>query len=65
MYAWIWRKLPGGWPGKLVGSLALLAVAVAFLFTVVFPWAGPRLPFNHVTIKTPPVSPSSHSTRVR
>jgi hypothetical protein len=50
MYAWIWRKLPGGLPGKLAGSLLLLAGAVALLFLVVFPWAEPRLPFNDVTV---------------
>jgi uncharacterized membrane protein len=60
MYAWIWRKLPGGWPGKLVGSLVMAMIVVAFLFLVVFPWAGPKLPFNHVTVNTPPVSSTDH-----
>jgi len=50
MYAWIWRKLPGRWPVKLLGSLILVAAAVAVLFLVVFPWLGPKLPFNHVTV---------------
>lgn len=50
MYVWIWRHLPGGWPGKVVGSLVLLAGVLALLFLVVFPWAEPRLPFNHVTV---------------
>ena len=50
MYGWIWRKLPGGLPGKLAGSLVLVAAAVALLFLVVFPWAEPRLPFNDVTV---------------
>ena len=29
MYGWIWRKLPFGWPGKLVGSLLLITATVA------------------------------------
>ena len=50
MYAWIWRKLPGGLPGKLIGSTILVLAVVALLFLVVFPWAEPRLPFNDVTV---------------
>lgn len=50
MYVWIWRRMPGGLPGKLAGSLVLLAGALALLFYVVFPWAEPRLPFNQVTV---------------
>ena len=50
MYAWIWRNLPGGLPGKLAGSTLLVLVAVALLFLVVFPWVEPRLPFNDVTV---------------
>lgn len=50
MYVWIWRHLPGGLPGKLLGTLALLAGVLALLFLVVFPWVEPRLPFNQVTV---------------
>lgn len=50
MYVWIWRMLPGGVPGKIVGSLVLLAAVVALLFFVVFPWLEPRLPLNDVTV---------------
>jgi hypothetical protein len=51
MYAWIWRKLPLGLPGKLAGSLALAVGAVAMLWWVVFPWLDPfveqtLLPWN-------------------
>lgn len=53
MYVWIWRKIPGGIPGKLLGSLLLLAGALALLFFLVFPWAETRLPFNDVTIDKP------------
>jgi hypothetical protein len=57
MYVWIWRHLPGGLPGKVVGSLALLVGVLALLFFLVFPWAETRLPFNDVTIDKP--APSS------
>ncbi len=50
MYVWIWRHLPGGLPGKLVGTLALLVGVLALLFFLVFPWAETHLPFNDVTI---------------
>jgi len=50
VYVWIWRKLPGGLPGKVVGSVILVLAVVALLFLVVFPWAEPRLPFNDVTV---------------
>lgn len=52
MYGWIWRTLPGGLPGKLVGSLLLLTAAVALLFFVVFPAVEPLLPLGDVTVET-------------
>ncbi|MGC4894364.1 hypothetical protein [Micromonospora sp. DT31] len=50
MYAWIWRKLPFGLPGKLAGSLLLATATVALLWFVVFPWAEPLLPFDDVQV---------------
>ncbi len=50
MYGWIWRTLPGGLPGKLVGCALLLALAVAVLFLWVFPAVEPLLPFSDVTV---------------
>lgn len=50
MYTWLWRHLPGGLPGKLVLSLALLCVVVLLLFVVVFPAVEPLLPFSDVTV---------------
>jgi hypothetical protein len=50
VYVWIWRHLPGGIVGRLLGSLVLLAGALVLLFYVVFPYAEPRLPFNQVTV---------------
>jgi hypothetical protein len=52
MYAWIWRKLPFGLPGKLSGSVVLAAAVLAVLWYVVFPWATPLLPFDDVQVGT-------------
>ena len=52
MYVWLWRTLPGGLPGKLLGSLLLLTAAVLLLFFVVFPAVEPLLPFSDVTVDT-------------
>lgn len=46
MYAWIWRHLPFGLPGKLAGSVLLTVASLALLWYVVFPWAEPFLPFD-------------------
>lgn len=51
MYAWIWRHLPFGVPGKLGGSLLLIGAVAGLLWFVVFPWADPwieetLLPWN-------------------
>jgi hypothetical protein len=46
VYGWIWRRLPFGLPGKLVGSLLLACAAVALLWYVAFPAIDPYLPFN-------------------
>lgn len=50
MYSWIWRILPGGRPGKIIGSLLLIGLVTALLFALVFPWVEPRLPFSDVTV---------------
>ena len=50
MYAWIWRRLPGGTRSKAALAVLLTAAVVALLLFVVFPWVEPRLPFNAVTV---------------
>jgi hypothetical protein len=50
VYAWIWRKLPFGWPGKLIGSVLLITAAVAVLWFWGFPAAEPLLPFDDVQV---------------
>ncbi|MEU8180467.1 hypothetical protein AB0B86_06775 [Micromonospora sp. NPDC049047] len=52
MYAFIWRKLPFGLAGKLIGSVLLVAVTVALLWKVAFPWAEPLLPFDDVQVES-------------
>ena len=58
MYVWLWRHLPGGVPGKVLGSLALLVGVLALLFFLLFPWAEKRLPFNDVSVDSPGTSSS-------
>ncbi|WP_433128004.1 hypothetical protein ACQPWW_00375 [Micromonospora sp. CA-240977] len=52
MYAFIWRKLPFGLAGKLIGSVLLVAATVALLWYVAFPWAEPLLPFDDVQVES-------------
>lgn len=53
MYAWIWRKLPFGLPGKIIGSILLITGAVALLWFWIFPAAEPLLPFDDAQVGTP------------
>jgi hypothetical protein len=53
MYAWIWRHLPFGLPGKIAGSVILVAAAVALLWYWVFPAVEPLLPFDDVQVGQP------------
>ncbi|MFJ7909618.1 hypothetical protein [Kitasatospora sp. NPDC096204] len=50
MYGWIWRHLPGNTLVRAVVSLLLVLGTVYLLFTYVFPWAEPLLPFGDVTV---------------
>jgi len=50
VYPWIWRHLPGPTPVRVVLCLAAFVAIVAVLFTWVFPWLEPRLPFTDVTV---------------
>ena len=53
MYGWIWRKLPFGLPGKLVGSLLLIVGVSAALWFWAFPNLAPLLPFGQINIEEP------------
>ncbi len=60
MYGWIWRKLPFGLPGKIIGSLLLITAAVWVLWYHVFPRVEPLLPFDDVQVTSDQtVTPSS------
>ena len=50
MYGWIWRKLPFGRPGKIIGSLVLIGAVGSLLWYVIFPAVDPILPFNDVQV---------------
>jgi hypothetical protein len=50
MYAWIWRHLPFGRAGKIIGSIGLAVATASLLWYVVFPWAEPLLPFDDVQV---------------
>jgi hypothetical protein len=53
MYGWIWRHLPFGIAGKLVGSTVLVLAAAAALWFLAFPAAEPLLPFDDVQVSDP------------
>lgn len=59
MYVWLWRRLPGGIPGKLLGSLVLFLAVVALLFYVIFPRIEGLMPWNHVTPNAPSAAAST------
>jgi hypothetical protein len=52
MYGWIWRHLPFGLPGKIIGSSLLALVVVAVLWFWGFPAVEPLLPFDDVQVGT-------------
>jgi len=44
VYAWIWRRLPGGRAGRIVASVVLIGAVAALLWFVVFPLVDQYLP---------------------
>lgn len=52
MYGWIWRRLPGPLGLRVVLAVLLAAAVVLVLFTTVFPFVEPLLPFDDVTVET-------------
>jgi hypothetical protein len=48
VYSWIWKKLPFGLPGKIIGSVALSVGAFALLWFVLFPAVRPHMPWSNV-----------------
>jgi hypothetical protein len=47
VYGVIWRLLPFGRVGKIIGSVVLVAGIAALLWYLVFPAIDPILPFNN------------------
>lgn len=52
MYGWIWRHLPFGLPGRIVGSLLGAVGVMALLWFAVFPAVEPHLWFSDVQVST-------------
>jgi hypothetical protein len=50
MYAWIWRRLPGGPQARTAGLVLLLLAVAALLWLIVFPWAQIHLPVDQAGI---------------
>ena len=50
MYVWLWHRLPGTLPVRLLQVLLLVAAVAALLLFVIFPWIEPHLPINQVTV---------------
>lgn len=50
MYAWLWRKLPFGLPGKIIGSSVLVLGIGALLWFVAFPQLSSMLTPTQSTI---------------
>ena len=59
MYGWLWRHLRGSTLAKAGELVVLVAAVVVLLFTVVYPWLAPRLPFDKVTVTSPPPESST------
>ncbi|GAA3121477.1 hypothetical protein AB0K18_43415 [Nonomuraea sp. NPDC049421] len=51
MYAWLWRKLPGRPPARLLTAAVLVLAAVALLWYVVFPLMEPAVTLDEVTVR--------------
>ena len=51
MYGWIWNHLPGPTAVRALICAIAFAGLVLVLFTWVFPWLEPRLPFTDVTVE--------------
>ena len=58
MYAWIWRLLPGQPTTKVLVALGLVLVIVALLWYVLFPWAEPKIQFDHGTVENGTSAPA-------
>ncbi|MEW9556009.1 hypothetical protein [Nonomuraea sp. NPDC050783] len=51
MYAWLWRRLPGPLPRRLLVAAALVAAVAAVLWYGVFPLLEPLVTLDEVTVR--------------
>ncbi|SDM10351.1 hypothetical protein SAMN05421869_13631 [Nonomuraea jiangxiensis] len=51
MYAWLWRKLPGSLPIRVLTAAVLVIAVVAVLWYAVFPLFEPMVPVDEVTVR--------------
>jgi hypothetical protein len=62
MYAWIWRHLPGGMTVKtLLAALLIVIVAIVLWYTL-FPWAEPKIRFDHGVVEGGTTAPATPAT---
>ncbi|WP_216692871.1 hypothetical protein [Dietzia psychralcaliphila] len=50
MYAWLYRRLPGRTPLRILLVLVLLAAAFLLLMEVVFPAVDSLMPYSDVSV---------------
>jgi hypothetical protein len=50
VYGWLWRHLPGGNASKFASLAVIVALVVAALWFLVFPWAVLHLPIDRVGV---------------
>ncbi|WP_026533094.1 hypothetical protein [Arthrobacter sp. H41] len=50
MYGWIFRQLPGPLWARILTSVLMIAVVVAVLFQVIFPWLSATMDLANPTI---------------
>ena len=50
MYSYLWRKLPGTPPVKLLLAIAIVVAVFFVLMNVVFPWVSALMPYNDVAV---------------
>ena len=60
MYSTIWRLLPGDRGARALVALGLVLAVAALLWYVIFPWAEPRIQFDHGTVDSPSAPPTTH-----
>ncbi|MEV5557270.1 hypothetical protein AB0L44_26755 [Nonomuraea wenchangensis] len=51
MYAWLWRRLPGPLPRRILTAAVLVTAVVAVLWFVVFPLLEPLVTLDEVTVR--------------